>query len=170
MQEISAALREYAPENQINFSDPTAEEKEKFLKSVLSDSPYEELVELFDGQLNIKLKSMSVAENNDVIEQITLDKEKNIAENTDAYFITISTYRLALCLLTVDGKIFSDITKESFVKNDESSTYIRERAKIMQSWPTFKLSAFLSAFNTFENKVVALTNAVQQRNFWKASA
>jgi hypothetical protein len=169
MEEISSNLKEYNVEN-AKPDDITAKDKENFFKSVLTDKPYEEKINLFGSQMSIVLRTMSVSENNDVVNQISLDRANGMAENTDAYFITISTYRLALCLMSIDDKPFSEISKESYVSQDDGVSYVRARAKIMQDWPTFKLSSFLSAFNAFESKVVALTRAVQEQNFWKASA
>jgi hypothetical protein len=147
-------------------------DKEAFFKSVISDKPFEDTISLFDGKLHITLKTMSVEENNDVVQQISNDRDNDLAENNDAYFITISMYRLALSLVSIDDKPFSDISKEEFKpKADEKGvTYIRARSDIMRNWPTFKLSAFLNAFNEFEQKVVKLTNEVKTQNFWKASA
>lgn len=168
MEEISAALLERAPE----ASKPpelTDADKEKFFKSVLTDTYFEDTVSLFDDRLTITLRTMSVEENNDIVTQIAKDKEHGLAENSDAYFITISSYRLGLCLLKVDDKEYSDITKKTFKLEEPGVTYVRARALKIREWPTFKLSAFLDAFNKFEAKVVKLTNAVQQQNFWKAS-
>lgn len=169
MEEISTSLLERSAEGP-KTPELSDEDKERFLKSVLTDTPFQETVELFDGQLKIVFRTMNVEENNDIVNQIAKDKEHGIAENSDAYFITISTYRLALCMLTIDEKEYSDVTKESFKNDDPAITYIRARSLKVREWPTFKLSAFLDAFNKFESKVVKLTNAVQQQNFWKASA
>lgn len=169
MEEISASLKERSAEA-VKTPEIADEDKEKFLKAVLTDLPFQETVDLFDGQLKVTFRTMSVEENNDIVNQIAKDKEHGIAENSDAYFITISTYRLALCLLSIDDKDYSDIVKASFKSEDPAVTYIRSRSLKVREWPTFKLSAFLDAFNKFEAKVVKLTNAVQQQNFWKASA
>ena len=168
MEEITASLIERAAEAP-KTPELTETDKENFFKSVLTDSPFQESITLFDGQLKIKLRTMSVSENNDIVDQIAKDKEHGIAENSDAYFITISTYRLALCLMAVDDKDFSSITKEDYKNDDPAISYIRARSLKVREWPTFKLSAFLDAFNKFEAKVIKLTNAVQQQNFWKAS-
>jgi hypothetical protein len=148
----------------------SAEDKERFFKSILSDTPYEETVLLFDGQLKLKFKVMTVQENTDVVNQIVADKKNGIADDTDAYLITISTYRLALSLSSVDDRIFSSITKENFSPSFENDSYVLARAKMMTSWTTAKLSAYLDAFQSFEAKTLKLTNEVQSKNFWKASA
>ena len=169
MEEISAALLERAPEA-TKVPELSDDEKEKFFKSVLTDTAYQADISLFDDRLTIILRTMSVEENNDIVEQIAKDKQFGLAENSDAYFITISSYRLALCLVKIDDKEFSDITKDKFKTDDAGVTYVRARALKVRDWPTFKLSAFLDAFNNFEAKVVKPTNAVQRQNFWKASA
>jgi len=148
----------------------SAEEKERFFKSILTDQPYEETVSLFDGQLRIRLKAMTVQENTDVVNQIVTDKKNGIAAENDAYFITISTYRLGVSLVSVDEKPYSAITKDNFSPNTDSDSYVLARAKTMLSWHTPKLAVFLDAFAKFEARLVKLTSEVQTQNFWKASA
>ena len=104
------------------------EEKEQFFKSILSDQPYEETTELFDGQLKVRFKSMTVQENTDVVNQIVADKQNGVASDNDAYFITISTYRLGLSIVHVNGAAFSDITKQDFIPANETDTYVIARA------------------------------------------
>lgn len=148
----------------------TDEDKERYLKSILADRPYEETIKLFDGSLSLRFKAMTVQENSDVVNQIVADKKTGAASDTDSYMITISTYRLALCLASIDDRAYSNITKENFVSMSDGDSYILARAKPMLSWQTPKLSIFLDAFQTFESKILKLTNEVQTLNFWKASA
>lgn len=148
----------------------TGEDKERYLKSILADRPYEETIKLFDGSLSLRFKAMTVQENSDVVSQIVADKKTGAASDTDSYMITISTYRLALCLVSIDDRAYSNITKENFVSMSDGDSYILARAKPMLSWQTPKLSIFLDAFQTFESKILKLTNEVQTLNFWKASA
>jgi hypothetical protein len=148
----------------------TQEDKERFFKSILSDQPYIEELSLFDGQYKIKLKSLSVQENTDVVNQIVADKERGVAADNDAYFITISTYRLSQSLISINGETYSDISREKFSSEDKDETYVLARAKAMTQWSTAKLSLFLDAFSVFESRLLKLTNEVQTVNFWKASA
>jgi hypothetical protein len=150
-------------------SEITQEEKERFLKSVLTDKPYEETINLFDGQMYLKFRAMSVDENSDVVNQIVNDKKNGIAADNDAYFITISTYRMALSLVSVDNAQYSSITKDNYTPSNEKDTYILARSNQMRLWSTPKLAIFLDAFQTFEAKLLKLTNEVQTVNFWKAS-
>lgn len=148
----------------------TEEDKERFFKSILSDQPYIEEISLFDDQFKIKLKSLTVEENTDVVNQIVADKERGLAAENDAYFITISTYRLSQSLLTIDGKAYSDISKENYKPKEPEETYVLARAEKMSKWTTAKLSVFLDAFSAFESRLIRLTNEAQTANFWKASA
>lgn len=147
-----------------------SEDKERFFKSILANTPYEETIGLFDGQMKVRFRAMSVKENSDVVDQIVRDKKSGMAAENDAYFITISTYRLAVSLVSVDDQEYSSVTKDNFSETSENDTYILARSKPMQSWATPKLSLFLDAFQKFEAKLVKLTNEVQTANFWKASA
>jgi hypothetical protein len=145
------------------------EDKERFFKSIISDVPYEEVMHLFDEQLKVRFKVMTVKENSDVVGQIVNDKKNGLSSDTDAYFITIASYRLALSLATIDDKPYSSITKDNFSPSHETDTYVLARAKLLSSWSTSKLSVFLDAFQRFESKVLKLTSEAQTANFWKAS-
>lgn len=147
----------------------THADKENFLKSILSDSPYTEDISLLDGQLILKFKAMTVQENTDVVNQIVLDRASGVAADNDAYFITISAYRLAISLVAINDKPFSATTKEKFTNVDDKSTYVTARAKETLSWPTLKLAAYLDAFQLFEAKILKLSKEVHTQNFWKAS-
>jgi hypothetical protein len=144
-------------------------DKERYLKSVLSDSVYTEDIALLDAQLMLKFKALTVQENTDVVNQIVLDRSNGAAADNDAYFITISTYRLALSLVSVDDKPFSTVTKEKFNSLSDKTTYVSARAKETLNWPTLKLSAYLDAFQLFEAKILKLAREVHTPNFWKAS-
>lgn len=146
------------------------EEKERFFKSILNDQAYEETLSLFDGKLRIRLRAMTVQENTDVVNQIVADKKNGVAAENDAYFITISTYRLALSLVSIDDVPYSSVTKENFSPDTENDSYVLSRAKIMLAWHTPKLAMFLDAFSKFEARLLKLTSEVQTQNFWKASA
>ena len=147
----------------------TEEDKQRFFKSILADKPYEESFELFDGQLSVKFRTMTVQENSDVVAQIVADRKKGTAAENDAYMITISAYRLGLCILAIDGKEYSTVTKSTYTKADEYDSYVLERAKTLLAWSTPKLSIFLDAFQQFEAKTIKLSGEVQSKNFWKAS-
>jgi hypothetical protein len=149
--------------------DVSAEDKERFYKSILSDIPYDEVIFLFGDQLKVRFKALTVQENTDVVNQIIADKKNGISGEHDAYFITIATYRLGLSLVSVDEQPFSSVTKDNFSPSTENDTYVLSRSKLMRSWATPKLSAFLDAFQKFEAKLIKLTNEVQNPSFWKAS-
>ena len=148
----------------------TEQDKERFFKSIISDRPYEEELSVFDGQLKIKFRVMTVQENADVVKQIMEDKENGEAGDNDAYLVRISAYRLGLSLLEIDGKPYSSVTRDNYEEGDDTdSSYILSRVKPILSWSTPKLSAYLDAFQQFERKLVKLTSEVQTVNFWKAS-
>jgi hypothetical protein len=159
---------EMTPANSLNVT-ITEEDKERYFKSILSDEPYEETIKLFDGQLTLKFKVLTVQENNDVVAQIETDKVEGRASNSDAYFITVSSYRLGLSLVSIDNKPYSSITKANFTPAKETDSYVAARARLMLEWPTPRLSAYLDAFQLFEAKIIQLTKEVQTSNFWKAS-
>jgi hypothetical protein len=148
----------------------TEEDKERFFKSILADKCYEETVSLFDNQLNLTFKALTVQENSDVVAQVERDKKNGVANETDAYYITISCYRLGLSLVSIDAQQYSSVTRENFNSSSEKDTYILARSKSLLGWSTSKLSVYLDAFQIFEQKLVKLTSEAQTPNFWKASA
>jgi hypothetical protein len=113
---------------------------------------------------------MTVQENTDVVNQIVADRKAGVAADTDAYFITVTTYRLGVCLLTIDDNPYCTVTKETFVPFTDNDTYVLARCKSMRSWSTARLAVFIDAFKKFESKLIKLTGEVQTPNFWKASA
>jgi len=150
--------------------DISPEDKERFFKSILADKPYEEVVSLFDDQIKVRFRAMTVQENTDVVNQIVADRKAGVAADTDAYFITVTTYRLGVCLLTIDENPYCTVTKETFVPFTDNDTYVLARCKSMRSWSTARLAVFIDAFKKFESKLIKLTGEVQTPNFWKASA
>jgi hypothetical protein len=152
--------------NNISLSDT---DKENYFKSILSDKPYEETVDLFDGKMRATFRVMTVQENSDVVNQIELDRKAERTSDNDSYMITIAAYRLCLSMVNVDNQPFSNITKENYKPADENDSYVLARAKVTHNWATAKLSLFLDAFQKFEAKIIRLTNEVQTPNFWIAS-
>lgn len=148
----------------------TDEDKEKFFKSIMSDKPYEETVPLFNGELEITFKAMTVQENSDIVNQIVADRKNGIAADNDAYLITIIAYRMAVSLVSINGEQFSEVKKEDFKPRSDKDTYILSRTEPLSSWTTPKLSAYIDAFKLFESKLIKLSTEIQNKNFWKASA
>lgn len=146
------------------------EDKERFFKSIMVDKPYEETVELFNGELAIVFKAMTVQENSDIVNQITADRKNGIAADNDAYLITVMAYRMAVSLVSINDAPFSEVKKDSFKPRSDKDTYILARAEPLSSWSTPKLSAYIDAFKLFENKLIKLSSEIQNKNFWKASA
>jgi hypothetical protein len=146
----------------------TEENKENFLKAMLIDEPYIETIPILGGKQKLTFKGISVEENEDIYKQVKIDQKNGSAENTDAYFIQLSSYRLGVSLTHIDNKPFlPEINKE--VKYEGDLTYVGSRAKLFKTWPAFKLSAYFQVHNQFENKIIRLGKEIQSENFWTAS-
>lgn len=145
----------------------TDAEKETFFKAFLADLPYEAEETLFGGKVVVKFKTLSVAENNVVMQQLQFDRDNGTAKNTDAYLIQVIQYRLAASMTVFDKKPFApEITEETTPTDAKAGqTYLIKRLEIMKSWPTFKISSLTDAFNRFEKKVRALTEESFKENF-----
>lgn len=147
----------------------TEADKEQFFKCFLSNTPFEEEVKIFNNKVVIKFRSLNVAENSDVQEQLRLDIEAASTMNRDVYDSRTTIYRMSLALQSVDSVPVVKIAKDAFKSEDKNVTYIKELSKVFDTWPTFKLASFIKAFLTFEYKLIELERAVTDINFWKAA-
>jgi len=147
----------------------TEDDKINFFKAFLADKSYTETIDLFGGKFSLKLSTITVQQNNDVLRQISLDQEKGIAKSEDAYFIKVTLYRFVQCLLEVNTVPFCpDITNEKNPIKDGDS-YISLKAKTVEGWPLYKLGVALEAFKEFEQKVSELAKTSLSKDFWKAT-
>jgi hypothetical protein len=99
--------------------------------------------------------------------QMQLDKENGTAKDNDAYLIKVIQYRIAASLIELDKKPFNAGINETSNPTDlkTGTTYLIEKLKIMDNWPTFKISGITAAFQSFEKKVRALTEESFKENF-----
>lgn len=147
----------------------TDKEKQDFFKAFLTDKPFESEASLFNGQLKVVFKSLTVQESIDVFDQLKADQEGSILTNDATYSIKLTNYRLAASLVSInDVPFFPAVTKAKQKAKDASESYIKAKAASLDGWPVFKLAAFAEAFKEFEDKVVALTGEVSDPNFWTA--
>jgi hypothetical protein len=143
--------------------------KETFLKAVLTNDPYAESFEILGGKQKLTFKGVTVEENEDILKQVKIDQANGSAENTDAYFITLASYRLGVSLSAIDDKPYlPDVTKAKVPVGTEG-TYVSARAKEFKKWPAFKLSVYLNVHQQFEDKIIRLGKEIQSVNFWTAS-
>ena len=142
-------------------------EKENFFKMFVSDQPYVDTEAVFGGQLKYKFATLSVEENNAVLEQQKYDIQKDIARNDDQYLIKVIQYRIAASLKEINDEPFvPNITPEKYPADKVAgTTYLTKRIEVMSKWPTFKLSNITEAFNRFERKVMALTEESFKETF-----
>lgn len=148
----------------------TEDDKINFFKCFLSDTSYSEEMVLFDGQFKLKFKTMTTKETTDVFDQLRQSQINSELTNDPNYIVTLTNYRLGLSLEEIDGKPFApEITADKYKPADENDSYVKAKASVFKTWPIFKLSAIADAFKKFEHKVVALTDAIQTENFWKAA-
>ena len=148
----------------------TEEDKERFFKSFLSDTPFEDTLSRLDGRLKITLRTLTVDENYDVFRQIDLDRETKRAKNEDSYLMVVVQYRLALSLVAVNGAAFCPGVTKLDSETKDGRSYVQQRIAGIQGWPVHKLAAFVDTFNSFEAKVQKLTMEIENPDFWKAGA
>jgi hypothetical protein len=147
----------------------TEEEKIEFYKAFLSNKAYIGSESLFDKQFNIKFKSLTVRETMAVFDQLRKDQLSNYINTDSNYMMALTNYRLGIAIVEINDQEFQpEITKATYKPENTDDSYIKERAKIFDEWPAFKLGALAEAFRTFEDKVVYLTKEIHTENFWKA--
>lgn len=151
----------------------TDKQKEEFFKAFLADRAYEEEFLLLGGNYRIRLKTLSMKENNDLLTQIAYDRDKGRIEGvSDYYFARVAHYRLALALLSTNDKPFAeDITPKTHPSDKEKGTsYVSHRADQFADWPMTKMAAIQAALQEFDQRVLVLIDAVSAPDFWKAAA
>lgn len=161
-----AALINPSAQNPTAVINLTADEKDKFFKSFLSDKPYIESFSLMNGAFNVTFKTLSVAENGEVLRQVNKDQEGGTAKNNDSYFIQIMLYRLGLSIVAINNEPFEALLGP----NKDEDSNVLHRSKIFSTWPIYKLVGLQTVFRTFENKVLKLTSCLEDPDFWKANA
>jgi hypothetical protein len=160
---------ELAPKSSLDLSGitTTKEDKENFFKSFLADKPFTDAYSLMNGAFTVKFKTLTVTENADVLKQVVKDQDDGIAKNNDGYFIQIMLYRLGVSVVEINNLPFlPTITKDSC----KEENYVAVRAREFSNWPIYKLVGLQTVFRTFENKVLKLTNCLEEPDFWKANA
>lgn len=148
-------------------------QKEEFFKAFLADRPYEEEFPLLGGNYRIRLKSLSMKENNDLLAQIAYDRDKGRIEGVnDYYFSRVAHYRLGLSLVSVNDKPFGeDLTQATSPSDKENgASYVSRRADLFSEWPMVKMAALQAALQEFDQRVLVLVDAVSNPDFWKAAA
>ena len=145
----------------------TEQDKEAFFKAFISDQPYQDTLVRFKGALKLKFSTLTVEQNNHILEQQRFDIEKGIAKNNDEYMIKVIQYRIAAGLTAINDELFGKgIDMAAFPANKEKGeTYLLKRIEAMAKWNTFKLGNITDAFNEFEMKVQALTEESFKENF-----
>jgi len=168
-----ATLNEVVPAAQKPAERPkhpvSAEDKERFFKSFLDDSPYHETVALFDNRVKLEFRTLNVKENYEIFNQIDLDRKSGKAKNEDSYLMEIVQYRLAVSLVSVNGKPFApELDRDAYTPSDANISYVSAKAGQLRAWPVYKLAGVFNKFNEFEEKVQQLTGEISKTDFWKA--
>lgn len=168
-----ATLNEVVPAAQKPTERPkhpvSDEDKERFFKSFLGDAAYHETMALFNGKVKVEFRTLDVKENYEIFNQVDLDRKSGKAKNEDSYLMEIVQYRLAVSLVSINGKPFApELTREAYTPSDANVSYVSARAAELKTWPVHKLAGVIGKFNEFEEKVQQLTGEISNTDFWKA--
>lgn len=154
------------PKKKVNI---TEQEKLDFYKSFLSDEPFSSSELLFE-QVKATFKTLTVQESTDVYDQLRRDQTADLITNDAVYALKLTSYRLALSLTTFNDKPFEEkITREAYKPKDATDSYVKAKANVIAGWASFKLSALVEVFKSFEDKVMELTKSISDETFWKAA-
>lgn len=150
----------------------TEKHKEEFFKAFLADRPYEEEFSLLAGNYRIRLKSLTMKENNDLLTQISFDRDKGRIEGVnDYYFSRVAHYRLGLAIVSVGDQPFApELSADKIPLNKEKGeSYVSRRADAFAEWSMIKMAAIQAALQEFDQRVLVLVDAVAKPDFWKAA-
>jgi hypothetical protein len=152
----------------------TDSQKEDFYRAFLADVPYQEDFELFGGRFKVRFRAMTLRENTDLMRQVAYDKQKDRVNNDpgDYYYSRVNHYRLGLALQTVNGDLFAPgLTLEASPDDPVAGlTYVARRADMLLAWPMPKVAAVQAALAEFDDRLLAMIDAVGKPDFWKAGA
>lgn len=147
-------------------------QKEEFFKAFLADQSYEEEFSLLNGNFRVRLKALTMRENNDLLTQISYDRDKGRIEGVnDYYFSRVAHYRLSLALVSINEQPFCpELTSAKVSSNKEKGTsYVSARADSFAEWSMVKMAALQAALQEFDQRILVLVDAVAKPDFWKAA-
>lgn len=159
--------------NQVTLSD---EEKNLFIKALLTDTPVRLDIAHFNGQAVFSFRSRTMYEQKRVLDVLHFDiGEKVLPDNDPAQFYTrLQQYMAAVMLERVNGKIFSDfaLVPEADSHTNES---LQKDALTLRDFFNRKLAtmghirwvATLNALREFEAKCRKMSEECINENFWK---
>lgn len=145
---------------------PTADDKKEFVRSVLGMKPFTKIVELFNGEVKLFFEDRTFEETENLYAAMSNDAAVNtIATGTDeAYAVWEARYKLASTLRKVamgrKDVVFAPADKYFDRFNEIKDALGKARGL---------LSAVLDASACFEAITFKLTNAAQDRSFWKTA-
>src|ERR1700743_1042351 len=111
----------------------TEQDKDAFFRTFLNDEPFIQDVSLFGGKLRLRFKTLSITENDQLLEQIKKDQNEGVADETDHYYVWISAYRLALSLTHVNGEAYrEDLNEKSALLGADNMSLVKLRAQAIR--------------------------------------
>lgn len=151
----------------------TDEHKERFYTAFLADAQYEEEFALFDGRFRLKFRVITLQQNSDLMRQVSYDRQHDrFKDPNDYYFSRVNHYRLGLSLVQVNNEVFAPGLTPELSPDDTAAgvSYVARRADVFLAWPMPKLAAVQTALAEFDDRVLAMIDAVTKPDFWKAAA
>ncbi len=151
----------------------TAEEKDLFVKAMLTDAPFKLTVKLFGGKLVAEMRSRSHYEQKRIFDLVNLDlREGKIKETDLAMMVSRSQeYCAGLMIERWNGKLFSEIVLKPGTSLEEDAKVMRQfyhdkvEAPGMLQW-----NAMLNAMRIFETKCAELSTMAANADFWTPRA
>ena len=137
--------------------DISKEQKEQFLESILSETPYQETVELFNGKLKVTFRTRTTDESDNVIDKLM--QEEN--------FDTILDVERAMAKLHLAFGLVEMITESGKEIIDQGS--LKERLERLGKLPTPKYTVLIEELRKFDRRVFRLSELAIQPNFWQTA-
>jgi hypothetical protein len=144
-------------------------EKSLFIKSLLNDEPVKFQVSLFDGKLNVELRSRSLHEQRRIFDVLAKDQKDGIVNPEDlAYFVTrMQQYCMAIMVERVNGKLFSEVSISPDKNIEETQKILHAAVKgNIEALTGIRWTAITNAMRIFEAKCAKMGTEAANQDFW----
>lgn len=152
---------------------PTEDQKMKFLKALLNDERFTDTVTLFDGKLQVEVRSRNLAEQRWVLDLLAADIADGVIDKDSPViaFTRFQYYAAMLMVRRINGLVFSDLEMQP--AEPIGTQKVRFRKAVEDRLNTMsgpRWQAVLKAMSRFETLCAKLSEEAINEDFWKTRA
>lgn len=144
-------------------------ERALFVKSLLNDQPFTLTIELYNGQLQVEIRSRTVHEQRRIFDVLNLDRKDKVYDPEDmAYTITrLQQSCLVLMVRRINGQLFSEAAIPDTASVEEARKVLHPALEKLSSMNQIRWTGLLNAMRVFESKCAKLCTEAANPDFWK---